>query len=182
MTELLRIVRTRELKPDELVAIRALMDAAFPPGEEGFGAHDWEHALGGTHFLVAIDGAIVSHASVVERALEIGGRPFRTGYVEAVATAPDAQRRGHGTRAMHAIGDLIRDDYEIGMLGTGEHGFYERLGWRTWRGPSFVRTPAGLVATPDDDGYIMVLPTPRTPVELDPVAPISCDWRPGDAW
>src|SRR5688500_7292880 len=42
------------LTTSELVAIRALMDVAFAnEGEDGwFGDDDWEHALGGTHFVL----------------------------------------------------------------------------------------------------------------------------------
>jgi aminoglycoside 2'-N-acetyltransferase I len=179
----IRVLATAQLTSDEVVAIRGLLWAAFPAGDDGAGftEDDWHHALGGHHVLVTADGRIVAHAAVVGRPIEFGGRRLRTGYVEAVATAPDVRRRGHGTRAMLAIGELIRNGFEIGMLGTGEHGFYERIGWTTWRGPSFLRTDAGLVATPDDDGYLMVLRTPSTP-ELDPGAPVSCDWRDGDVW
>ena len=67
------------------------------------------------------------------------------------------------------------------MLGTGEQHFYERLGWRTWRGPAFVRTPDGARRTPDEEGFILVLETVTSP-PLDLDAPISCDWRPGDVW
>jgi hypothetical protein len=69
----------------------------------------------------------------------------------------------------------------LGALGTGRHGFYERLSWRCWRGPSSVRTPNGELPTPDEDGYIMVLTTCST-LSIDLTLPISCDWRPGDAW
>jgi aminoglycoside 2'-N-acetyltransferase I len=58
---------------------------------------------------------------------------------------------------------------------------YERLGWLTWAGPAFVRTSDGPLRTPDDEGYILVLRTPTSPV-FDLTEPISCDWRPGDAW
>ena len=126
-----------------------------------------------------MDGEIVAHGLVVERALEIDHHPMRTGYVEAVATTPLRQGRGHGTSVMRAIGDEIRARFELGALGTGSHGFYERLGWETWAGPSSVRTPEGERRTPDDDGYIMILRTRSTP-PLHPGAPISCEWRPGD--
>ena len=142
---------------------------------------DWDHALGGTHFLLELDGEIVAHASVVERELEIGGRPVRTGYVEAVATAVAFQGRGLGSRLMGEVNAYLSERFELGALGTGRHSFYERLGWRTWRGPSSVRTAEGLLPTPDDDGYILVLRTPRSP-ELDPASPIVCHWRPGDVW
>jgi aminoglycoside 2'-N-acetyltransferase I len=44
-----------------------------------------------------------------------------------------------------------------------------------------VRTERGLVATPEEDGYVMVLRTPTTRT-IDLAAPISCEWRPGDVW
>ncbi|MBA2718192.1 MAG: GNAT family N-acetyltransferase [Chloroflexi bacterium] len=170
------------LTADEIAEIRALMTAAFGDDDEDrFDNTDWEHALGGSHVVVDLDGRIVGHAAVVERELHIAGRSIRTGYVEAVATAPDRQGSGVGTLAMEVIGSIIAAGYELGALGTGSHHFYERLGWRTWRGPSFVRTAAGDQETPDDDGYIMVLLTPTTG-PLDPTSTISCDWRPGDVW
>ncbi len=68
---------------------------------------------------------------------------------------------------MRDVSGYIVDRFELGALGTGVHGFYERLGWRTWTGPSTVRMPDGDRPTPDDDGYLMVLATPSTP-------PIAC--------
>ena len=160
---------------------RAILWAAFERDGEGFTEHDWEHALGGIHVVAEVDGRIVAHASVVPREIHVGTRPLATGYVEAVATAPGRQRTGLGTAVMGEVGDVIRAGYELGLLGTGEHGFYERLGWRTWRGRSSVRTANGERPTPDDDGFLMALETPTSP-PLDLHAPISCDWRSGDVW
>ncbi|HEY7736559.1 MAG TPA: GNAT family N-acetyltransferase [Candidatus Limnocylindrales bacterium] len=178
----LRRLRTDELTPREVDALRALLTDAYGSDEDDrFTDDDWEHALGGEHFVVDLDREIVAHASVVPRELHVGGRPLRTGYVEAVATAPGRQGSGLGTRVLREAGASIRAGFELGALGTGAHRFYERLGWRTWRGPSFVRTPAGDRPTPDDDGFIMVLRTPASP-PLDETDPISCEWRPGDVW
>ena len=113
--------------------------------------------------------------------LRVAERPLRTGYVEAVATAPAHQGAGHGTLVMPEVTAWIRERYELGCLGTGRQRFYERLGWRTWLGPSSVGTADGPRPTPDDDGYLMVLATPSSP-PLDYAAPISCEWRPGDVW
>jgi aminoglycoside 2'-N-acetyltransferase I len=44
-----------------------------------------------------------------------------------------------------------------------------------------VRTERGLVRTPEDDGNVLVRPTPTSP-PLDLAAPISCEWRRGDVW
>jgi len=171
-----------ELSPTEIDAIRALLWAAFEHDEDGaFSEDDWQHALGGLHVVAELDGAIVAHASVVERQLEVGSLRLRTGYVEAVATRPDRQGQGFGTAVMNVVNEHIEHRYELGALGTGSHGFYQRLGWQTWLGPSFVRAAAGLERTPDEDGYILVLLTPSSAtVSLDD--PISCEWRPGDVW
>ncbi len=178
----LRRLRSDELSVDEIAMIRTVMTVAFGDDEEErFEDTDWEHALGGTHVVLDLEGEIVAHAAVVERELHVAGRPIRTGYVEAVATASDRQGRGHGTRVMADVGAIIADHYELGALGTGRHRFYERLGWRTWRGPLFVRTADGDRRTPDEDGYLLVLTTPTTPL-LDLDDPISCEWRTGDVW
>ena len=177
-----RRLPTRDLTEREIAAIRELLAVAFGSDEEErFTDDDWDHAVGGTHFVLELDGRIVTHASVVERELHVGGRPLRTGYVEAVATVQDRQGAGFGTLVMADVTAFIRDRFELGALGTGRHRFYGRLGWRTWTGPAFVRTASGLERTPDEDGYILVLATPSSP-QLDLSAPISCDWRPGDVW
>jgi aminoglycoside 2'-N-acetyltransferase I len=162
--------------------VRELLWAAFAADEDGgFTEADWDHAVGGIHVLADEEGRIVAHASVVERSIHVGERPLRTGYVEAVATGPDRQGRGLGTRVMEEVGRIVREGYELGALGTGAHAFYARLGWETWPGQAFVRTPGSRERTPDEEGYIMVLRTPSTPT-LDMRAPISCEWRPGDVW
>jgi aminoglycoside 2'-N-acetyltransferase I len=179
----LRQARSDELSPTEVARLRELMRDAFADDAHGgFTDDDWQHALGGTHFLLGAEDTIVCHASVVTRNLHVDGVPLLSAYVEAVATDPRRQRQGLGTQVMRAVGGFIdAGDWQLGALGTGSQGFYERLGWRVWRGPSSVRTAQGDVATPDEDGYIMYLLTPRSP-ELSADAPISCEWRPGDVW
>ena len=176
-----RRVPTGELTALEIAEIRRLLWAAFASDDEGFTEADWEHALGGLHFLLERDGVILTHASVVERVLHLMDRPLRAGYVEAVATLPSCQGEGYGSRVMEEVTAYIRTSFELGALGTGRHAFYERLGWLTWQGPSSVRTVDGTRRTPDDDGYVLVFPTPASP-PLDLTTSISCDWRPGDVW
>lgn len=182
----LRRIATQDLTATEIAAIREVLWAAFEAdesyaSEEPFSEDDWDHSLGGLHFVLDLDGEIVAHASVVERELHVDGRPVRTGYVEAVGTAPDRQGRGLGSIVMEDASAWIREQFELGALGTGRHSFYERLGWLRWKGPTAVRAPDGTRLTPDEDGDILVLPTPSSP-ELDLTAPISCEWRPGDVW
>jgi len=178
----LRRLATGDLTPPEVAAIRELLAAAFGSDEdEPFTDDDWDHAVGGVHFVLDLDGQVIAHASVVERELHVDGRPLRTGYVEAVATAPDRQGAGFGSLVMVEATAWIKARFELGALGTGRHPFYERFGWLIWDGPTFVRTSDGPHRTPDEDGYILVLRTPSSP-PFDIAAPISADWRPGDAW
>jgi len=178
----LRRVLTTDLTASEITIIRALLVTAFGSDEEErFDDDDWNHALGGVHFVLNVDGEIVCHAAVVERELHVGNQPLRTGYVEAVATAVGSQGAGLGSIVMADVTTYIRERFELGALGTGRQHFYERLGWLRWEGPAFVRTADGPRRTPDEEGYILVLPTPSSP-DLDMAASISCDWRPGDVW
>ena len=168
--------RTGELSADDFAAIRGLLTRAF--GQ--FDDDDWDHTVGGEHVLGFLDGAMVAHASVVERTLRCGAVAMRTGYVEGVAVDPAHQRHGHGATIMAEVSRVVSNGYELGALSAGEDAqrLYHRLGWLTWLGPSYVDGPGGRAATPEEDGYILVLP--RGNVDL--TAPISCDWRPGDVW
>lgn len=174
-----RIVTTDALAAGTRGAIRALLDAAF---DGDFSDDDWAHALGGTHALIVDGDAVIAHASVVPRDLEVGAQRIRVGYVEAVAVRPDRQRTGLGTSVMRALAEVIARDHALGALSTGEWHFYERLGWKRWRGETWVRhADDRRERTPDDDDSLMVLRTPRTP-PLDPSAALTCDARSGDAW
>jgi aminoglycoside 2'-N-acetyltransferase I len=178
----IRRLTTQELTAGDVDQIRELMRVAFEGDEHGgFSEEDWQHSIGGVHFILRLDGVLVAHASVVERELEISGAPIKTGYVEAVATEPARQGQGYGTAVMREVNSYVTDGYALGALGTGSQGFYERLGWQIWRGPTGVRTPTGVQRTADEDGYILVLPTPSSPA-LDLDALITCGWRPGDVW
>jgi aminoglycoside 2'-N-acetyltransferase I len=176
-----RRVPTPDLTAAEVSAIRGLLWDAFGPGEDGMTEEDWQHALGGTHFLLEIDDRIVAHAAVVEREIHVGDRKLRAGYVEAVATAPERQGAGLGSRLMADVGAYIQDRFELGVLGTGRHRFYQRLGWKTWAGQLYVRTKDGPRRTRDEEGFLLVLETPASP-PLDLAARISCGWRAGDVW
>lgn len=174
----LTVLRTSDLPHALERQLRSLMDVAFD-GE--FTDQDWEHGLGGWHAIVHVDGQPVAHASVALRVLDVGERSFQTGYVESVATAPEVQGAGHGSRVMAAIGDVLRDHFEFGALSTGAHGFYERLGWERWQGPTYVLHDGERVRTPDEDWGIMVLRF-GTSAEVALTDPIACRSRSGDDW
>jgi aminoglycoside 2'-N-acetyltransferase I len=113
----LRAASSAELAAADLADLRGLFATAWPDGD--FTEDDLRHAMGGRHWLLRLDGRLVSHAVVVERELLVGGWPLRTGYLEAVATAPGFERRGFGTRVVLAATEHIRERYELGALSTG---------------------------------------------------------------
>ena len=135
----------------------------------------------GVHALAFDGDAVVSHAMWVDRTLTSEGRALHTAYVEAVATEPAHERRGHATAVLRALADAIvaSGAYELAVLSPSDRAFYARLGWEPWRGPLLVATDAGVEPTPDEE--VMILRLPRTP-PLDLDAPLVAPWRTGEVW
>jgi aminoglycoside 2'-N-acetyltransferase I len=173
------IVVTTEPSDDLLHRVHSLLLDAF--GDD-FSDDDWDNTVGGIHVVLSIADTIVSHAAIVTRRLEVDGRPFRTGYVEGVATASARRGQGFGTIVMREVtARLQHGDFEMGALSTGSHDFYGRLGWERWRGPTFVRQGTVLRRTEEEDDGVMVLRFgPSATVDLR--ASISCEQRRGDDW
>ena len=175
---MLRIAHTAELEPALLDEVWEMLVEVF----EGDIEHsDWEHALGGIHALAYEDGALVGHASVVQRRLVHGGRALRTGYVEAVGVRAHARRRGHAGTLMDAIERVIRRAYDVGALGASDMAlaFYRGRGWLPWEGETYALTPDGIERTPEDDDSLHVY---EVAAQLDRAAAITCDWRDGAVW
>jgi aminoglycoside 2'-N-acetyltransferase I len=175
----IELATTADLSATDLQAVRRLMDAAFG---DRFSEEDWKHATGGTHFYIrGSKGSVVSHASVVGRRLESSGAEMSTGYVEAVATEPEFQRRGLATAVMLSVAEFVQERFELGALSSGNPAFYERLGWIRWRGATWCREEGHLARTADEDGGVLVLPTRYSP-PLDFEGDIAVEWRSGDVW
>jgi aminoglycoside 2'-N-acetyltransferase I len=177
---------TSQLEPATLEAARRMVGEAFLQGRAGgapgsFDDEDWNHALGGMHALVHDGDELVAHGSVVQRWFLHGGRAWRVGYVEAVAVAAPARRRGHAAAVMAALEEVIRRAHDFGALSATEDGvpLYRSRGWQQWRGPTAVLTPGGTRRTSDEDGAVYVLPGVAA---LDLDGELACDWRDGDVW
>ena len=136
---------------------------------------------GGWHFLAYDKDQLASHAMVTTRWLQTEGGPLlKTAYIDAVSTRPAYQGQGYGSAVMHKLATEIESEYVIACLETEKEAFYERLGWRTWRGPLAGRNEDGLIPTPEQHG-IMVLLLPRTPaLNFDSMLTIEC--QPGRIW
>ena len=178
----LSLRHTADVPAAHLGAAQALLVDAFAhlPPDEAFGPDDWEHALGGMHAIVHDGGEVVAHGSVVMRRMLHDGRALRCGYVEAVAVAPARQRDGLGGRVMTAL-ESLAPAYDLLALGATDEGrgLYLSHGWVPWRGPLSALTPDGVLPTPDEEGYVLVL-RGSSPLDLD--GELTCDWRDGDLW
>jgi aminoglycoside 2'-N-acetyltransferase I len=175
----IRAVPYSELSAGEAAQLRALCDAAWAGKGSVFLDEFWQSSVEGTHIVLDVGGEVVSHASVLERVFDVGGRQLSTGYVEAVATLPSHQLRGHGSALMEAVAGYVGERYELGALDTENMGFYERLGWQVWQGPLAVETGRGVISSPEEQGYVMVLLTRRSPADLDLTAHLTCHLRNG---
>ncbi len=163
------------LSPAIAAAVRALCDSAYQADMAAY----FEAIGPGEHLLGWQDGVLVSHLMWVTRWLQPGDGPrLRTAYVELVATAPPFQRRRYATALLGYFPSQVTD-FDLAALSPATESLYSRLGWRFWRGPLAVRMAQGLVPTPDEE--VMVLPLPRSPV-LDPLSPLSVEWRPAEVW
>jgi aminoglycoside 2'-N-acetyltransferase I len=171
-----RLAHTAQLPAADLLAVRSLLEGAFPD----FDPPGWENTLGGMHALTYEGAELIGHASLVQRRLLHGGRVLNTGYVEGVAVHPDHRRRGVASALMAAMEELL-PGYEVGALSASRAGapLYAGRGWQQWRGPTFALTPAGVRRTEDDDGGVYVFPG-RAPLDLD--GELTADWRAGDVW
>jgi aminoglycoside 2'-N-acetyltransferase I len=174
----LQISHTADVDPAVLATAHGLLDVVF---EGEMTDADWEHAIGGMHAMAWHGDQLIGHASVVQRRLVHRGRALRTGYVEGVGVHPTWKRRGVGGRMMAALERIIDSAYDIGALGATDEAvtMYTRRGWLKWLGRASAITPAGVIHTPDEEGFIYVLPGRTT---LDLHGELTCDWRDGDVW
>ena len=172
-------IEVTESRAMSMAALREIADLCTEAYREDF-AGVFGLLGPGVHVFARVDGRIVSHAMWVTRELQPGtGVPLRTAYVEAVATRPACQGRGFATEVLRRLARQIQE-YDLGALSPSDERFYSRIGWEPWRGPLFIRTAAGLDATPDES--VMIQRTPRTPFDLNLDAPLSAEWRPGEVW
>ena len=152
--------------------VQTLLAASF----DDFSADDWLHCLGGVQLLLWDSAGLVGHAAVVPRSFWCAGQELRVGYVEGLAVRANSRRRGHASALMAAV---EAQPYDVLALSTTDSGmpFYLARAWQPWRGPTAVRTPSGVVRTPEDDGSVLVFAA-----SLDLDAELVCDWRTGDVW
>jgi len=172
----IKVIHSRSTSETIKKEIVSLCNRAY---EEDLGAL-FETFVDATHVLGYYNDLLVCHALWVTRYLQAGTNPMmRTAYVEAVATEATHRNRGFASSVMkHLVGEI--QDYELAALSPFNVEYYERLGWKLWRGPLFIRTKNGRMPSLDGE-EVMIFQLPKTPV-LDLNAPLSAEWREGELW
>ncbi len=172
----LTVRATADLTLAERDHIVALCTRAF---EQDF-ADLFDFVTNSMHVLAYRENRLIGHACWTTRWLQPDGHPaLRTAYVDAVAIDPADQGQGIGSAVMRRVADEARDFALNALSSTQAVGFYERLGWERWRGPTAVRTPQGVVPTPEDT--VLILRTATTPA-LDTAGLLIADPRGGQPW
>ena len=166
---------------EELRDLTSWLEAAYADPAGSWRDEMWAELGPGPHFLIEEDGDLVAHACLVFGQVRVGGLKLETAFVENVATRADRRREGFATAVMRAAQAEILNEADLGVLSTGTPAFYEPLGWERWLGPTSVREADGTTTlTPEEDGFVHVLRTQKTPVDLDLTAPIQRDRRDAD--
>jgi len=179
-----RLRHTHELSAEFRGQLRDFLETAF---DGDFDADDFDHALGGVHVTVEDATGLLGHAAVVQRRVVVGdfdrATTVRTGYVEAVAVAAHARRRGIGATLMAEVDRIVDAGFDMGLLAASDQGMplYLRRGWTPWTGRLGVYSPTGTQMTPDDDGCVLARLTAAS-VDVDLTSRLYCDWRDGAPW
>lgn len=160
--------------------LRAFLDEAFG-GPGSFSDCDWEHSLGGTHFVADDCGKIVGHVAVVDRAAWIDGLPTRVAYVEAMAVAVSYRRRGLASELMRRVEASLDTSARLGALSPSDeaHQLYLTRGWRPWRGALLVRSATAIRASDPSETVLVWAPAGQEPQWN---AALEIDEREGDVW
>ena len=177
----LQVIAAEDLDRSARADIITLCEAAY---KEDFGSL-FDLLPGSVHVLARGEhGRLVGHTAFVTRWLQPAGQPLlRTAYIEAVATAPESQRRGLATAALDRVNEILAADavWELAALSPSDPGFYGRRGWELWRGPLAIRRGGGIEPTPADE-RVMIRRLPRTPATLDTNVLLTAEWRRGELW
>jgi GNAT superfamily N-acetyltransferase len=107
----------------EILRVETLSDAnratLFDWGEDIFGADHFKLRWRpkDLHFLMIVDGELVSHVGILKHEVSVGNRVIRVAGVGGVVTVPHAQKRGYASELMRHAADFFSHwDVEGGLL------------------------------------------------------------------
>lgn len=137
-----------QIVPEEAISatldeeIRRGLCVCFPPDVAVFSKTRKWHESGPAFSVILKDGpAVVAHVGVVDRTVEVDGRPLRAAGIQNVYVLPEFRKRGHADAVMvGAMREAGRQGYDAGLLFCIEEliRVYARTGWRTLEGVEVV--------------------------------------------
>ncbi|GIV05319.1 MAG: hypothetical protein KatS3mg016_0894 [Fimbriimonadales bacterium] len=134
----------RDLRPEEQAACLDLWAQVFSPSHDYFERyfHDpnWKPAY---TRVCALEGKLVAAVQVVRRPVRTAnGQMLWMAGIANVATLPEHRGRGYASQLLQDLHRVIdSEDFAFGLLFTGIHDFYGRLGWERLPLPLYEATP-----------------------------------------
>ncbi|GBC93451.1 hypothetical protein HRbin15_01942 [bacterium HR15] len=135
--------RYRALHPDERPECLQLWTQVFTPGTDYFVRY-FDDPLWKPEYtrVCEADGRLVAAVQIVRRAVRLNGHRVWMAGIANVATLPDYRGHGFASQLMRDAHEVIdSEDFLFGLLFTGIHDFYARLGWETFNLPLPVSVP-----------------------------------------
>ncbi|MCX7926009.1 MAG: GNAT family N-acetyltransferase [Fimbriimonadales bacterium] len=134
----------RDLRPEEQAACLDLWAQVFAPSHDYFERYFHDPLWQPRYTRVCeVGGKLVAAMQLVRRPVRIGnGRTVWMAGIANVATLPEYRGRGYASQLLqdlHAVMDS--EDFAFGLLFTGIHDFYGRLGWERLPLPLYQATP-----------------------------------------
>jgi GNAT superfamily N-acetyltransferase len=128
------------------------------------------------HVVSRESGFVACHVAVFPHCFVLDGDVYDGAYIEDVATDPERLNRGLATSAMAlAVEAGASRGARLMALATGIEPFYERLGWRTWRGEHEFRV-IGREGWERDEPLMLLAPG-DAPLPDDERFPLMRSWR-----
>ncbi len=121
----------RTLRPEEQHECLRLWTQVFSPSTDYFIRY-FEDPHWKSHYcrVCEVEGELVSAIQIVRRFVRLNGHALPMAGIANVATLPTHRHHGYATHLMHEANAVIdTEDFVFGLLFTGIHAFYERLGW-----------------------------------------------------
>jgi len=134
----------RDLRPEEQAACLDLWAQVFSPNHDYFERyfHDphWKPAY---TRVCAVEDKLVAAVQVVRRPVRIAnGQTLWMAGIANVATLPEHRGRGYASQLLQDLHRVMdSEDFAFGLLFTGIHDFYGRLGWERLPLPLYEATP-----------------------------------------